>query len=148
MKTRTIRFKKENGIIVAFDSLCYTLQAATSTMPNGDYTCTIARVVPRRSIDQNRLLWLWLNCIADETGNTAQVCHDYYCDKYLRAVETLRDGRQFYRTRGTSGLDSQAFTEFLNKVQADAASEFGILLPQPSDLAFEAFAAEYRGKIN
>lgn len=147
MKARSLRIKKADGALVAFDHFVAALQATASTLPNGEYVVTISRVQSRRSVDQNRLLWLWLNCIADETGNSAQVVHDYYCDKFLKQVDALADGRQFYRVRGTSGLDKQAFTDFLNKLQADAASEFGILLPQPSDLAWEAFEMEYKNKI-
>ena len=43
----------------------------------------------------------------------------------------------------TSGLTTEQMTEFLNKVQADAASEYGITLPNPEDLYFEMWAEQY-----
>lgn len=35
-------------------------------------------------------------------------------------------------------------TNYLEKVKADAATEFGITLPLPEDRNYEAFVAEYR----
>ena len=42
----------------------------------------------------------------------------------------------------TSTLDTVAFTDFLNKIQADAAQEFNCVLPTPDDFFFEPFEAE------
>ena len=40
-------------------------------------------------------------------------------------------------------LNTTQMTEFMNKIQADAASELGIMLPIPDDRYFEAFYQQY-----
>jgi hypothetical protein len=43
----------------------------------------------------------------------------------------------------TKGLTTEQMTEFLNQVQADAATEYGITLPNPEDMYFEVWAKQY-----
>ena len=87
-------------------------------------------------------MWLWFSCIQHETGQNINDIHDYYCTKFLKRVVHI-NGRGSVAVSGTSKLNTAAFTNFLNNVQADAASEFGITLPLPEDLMWEAFKNEY-----
>lgn len=48
---------------------------------------------------------------------------------------------------GTSGLDRETMAMFLNKVQADASSEFGIRLPNPDDRDFDNFREYYKNYL-
>lgn len=111
----------------------------------GTYLLTFERAKKPRSSEQNRLMWLWFTCIAkgwSEATNrtfTSQDVHDAYCLMFL-PIQTPKGavaGR-------TSGLTTEQMTEFLNKVQADAASEYGITLPNPEDRYFEIWAKQYR----
>ena len=64
--------------------------------------------------------------------------HDAYCLLFI-PKETPKG-----RVAGsTSSLSLEQMKEFLDKVQADAASEYGIQLPNPEDQFFEALAEEY-----
>ena len=114
-----------------------------STLRNGRYIVTIVREKEPRSIEQNNLMWLWFTCIESETGTTKQDVHDYYCSKFLR--KTI-DWNGTVRTivEGTSKLHKDRMKDFLNKVQADALTEFGIRLPLPEDIGFEEFYHTYR----
>ncbi len=111
---------------------------------NGEYTITMERVRNRRTVSQNQLMWLWFKCIAEAwtqaTGYTytKDDVHDAYCLLFL-PVDTPK-GRIAGRTRG---MTTSQMSEFLSKVQADAASEYGITLPDPEDQLFEAWANEY-----
>ena len=59
----------------------------------------------------------------------------------MRTVTIGEKAERIYMT--SSKLNTEQMTEFLNRIQADAATEMGITLPQPQDRFFEAFASEY-----
>lgn len=59
-------------------------------------------------------------------------------------MRTIKIGERMERIYMTSSkLTTLEMTDFLNKIQADAATEFGIILPLPQDRFFEAFYAQY-----
>lgn len=112
---------------------------------NGTYLLTFERAKKPRTSEQNRLMWLWFTCIAkswSEVTNrtfTSQDVHDAYCLMFL-PIQTPKGAV----AGKTSGLTTEQMTEFLNKVQSDAASEYGITLPNPEDRYFEIWAKQYR----
>jgi len=113
-----------------------------SLLRNGQYTVTITRAKEPRSLDQNSLMWLWFTCIEQETGTPRQDVHDYYCVRFLRRNINWNG---FDRTvvEGTSKLTKERMTWFLDQIQADAKTEFGINLPLPEDQFFEEFYNTY-----
>lgn len=117
--------------------------AVFSSLRNGRYIITIAKEKEPRSLDQNALMWLWFTCIESETGTPRQDVHDYYCMRFLRR-EIVWNGSQRTIIEGTSKLTKDRMTTFLNEVQADAATEFGISLPNPDDRFFEEFYNTYK----
>lgn len=115
---------------------------AFALLRNGRYQVIIKRAGERRTIDQNALMWMWFACISEDTDTPSQDIHDYYCKKFLSrrvVVGNITDDV----CRGTSGLSKAEFSQFLDRVQADAASEWGIMLPTPEDRAFEMFYQQY-----
>ena len=117
--------EKVNGevhISKSFDFMC-------SQLRNGRYRVKIERFTEPRTMSQNALMWLWFTCIEQETGTDKQDVHDYYCNRFLR------------RTSYTVQM-----TDFLNKVQADAAAELGITLPLPADRYYNEFINEYKDR--
>lgn len=110
---------------------------------NGVYTLSITRAREPRSLDQNALMWLWFTCIEQETGTTRQDVHDYYCVRFLRR-SIVWNGMDRTVVEGTSKLSKERMTWFLNQVQADALTEFGIKLPLPEDKYFEEFYQTYK----
>ena len=117
--------------------------AVIQSLRNGRYTVTIAKEKQPRSLDQNSLMWLWFTCIASETGTPVQDVHDYYCAKFLRK-QISWNGTIRTVVEGTSKQTKDRMTVFLNEVQADAATEFGITLPDPEDRYFEQFYQTYK----
>ena len=135
---KVVTMRKIDGRIT-FDT---ELPAIFSTLANGTYHITIKRASEKRSIPQNDLMWMWLSCIERETGTPKDDVYMYYCKKYLQ--KTIQVGTKQERIYTTSSkLSAAEMTEFLNKIQADAASELGITLPQPNDRFFEAFYAQF-----
>lgn len=134
-----IHFVKESG---AIKRLSQPIELLFNLLSNGEYTLEIKRRKKKRSVDQNALMWMWFSCIEDETGTDKQDVHDYYCKKFLRRTVYF-GGKEEVVVRGTSRLNTAEMTIFLNKVQADAATELGIRLPSPDDVYFNAFTNRY-----
>lgn len=132
---------KERGIVSmnkSFDFMC-------SQLRNGRYKVTIERYTEPRSLSQNALMWLWFTCIEQETGTNKQDIHDYYCNMFLRRTAYFK-GKAKVIAGSTSKLNTLQMTDFLNKVKADAASEFGIYLPLPEDRYYQEFVNEYKNR--
>ena len=136
---RVINISKVDGVV----HMDGHVDDLLSTLRNGEYVMTIKRKAVKRSLSQNALMWLWYACIEDETGQDRNDIHAHYCYKYLsHPIEW--NGQCEIVAGGTSNLTTEQMTDFLNKVQADAATELGITLPQPEDRAFEAFFSRYK----
>ena len=136
---KIINITKEHGEVRMSGELSDLL----ATLRNGEYVLTIKRKAVKRSLSQNALMWMWYACIEDETGQDRNDIHAHYCYKFLsRPIEW--NGSCEIVAGGTSSLTTEQMTDFLNKVQADAATEFGITLPQPEDRAFDVFFERYK----
>lgn len=141
---KSVRFFKQRGQSNA-EAVLPQVQIWLNDASNGEYTIRFERAKKPRSNDQNRLMWLWFTCIAkswsEATGRTfsPQVVHDTYCTLFL-PINTPRGQIAGH----TSSLTTEQMTAFLNNVQADAASEYGITLPNPEDIYFEMWAEQYR----
>jgi len=132
---KPINFIKKNGEVTDFKA---SLNSLISTLKNGEYSLLIKKKTKQRTISQNKLLWLWLNCIAQELGYTAQDMHDYFCTKYL--------SKEVYGAIivvGTKDLTTLQFKQFLDNIKIFAATELGITLPDPEDLYFQSFLVRY-----
>lgn len=141
----TIEFRKTKGETLDVSALLSWVERHINWLGNGLYELKIAKKVKRRSLPQNKLMWMWFACISQETGQSSQDIHDYYAMKYLpRHITDLETGATVRVPGHTSTLTTEAFTEFLNQVQADAATELNITLPTPDDLAWEEFEAQYK----
>ena len=135
---KTVTMRKSEGRLTFDVELPYVF----STLTNGTYTITIKRASEKRSIAQNDLMWMWLTCIEREMGTPKEDVYMYYCKKFL--MKTIRVGEKLERIYNTSSkLNSEQMTDFLNKIQADAATELGITLPRPEDRFFEQFYQQF-----
>ena len=135
---KTVIMTKNEGRLTFDVELPYVF----SLLANGKYTITIKRANEKRSIPQNDLMWMWLTCIERETGTPKDDVYMYYCKKFL--MKTIQVGNKMERIYNTSSkLNMEQMTEFLNKIQVDAATELGITLPKPEDRFFEQFYAQY-----
>ncbi|MCM1337739.1 MAG: hypothetical protein NC187_08095 [Candidatus Amulumruptor caecigallinarius] len=115
----------------------------TSLLRNGEYTVKIVRKTQPRTISQNALMWMWYKCMEESTGQAKEDFHDYYKAKFLQ--RQIMIGRRMVTVIGsTADLNTMQMTAYLEKVKADAATEFGISLPLPEDRNYQTFVSEYR----
>lgn len=135
-----VEFVKKDGNVSmekSFDYLC-------SRLSNGVYTLKIVRKTKPRTISQNSLMWMWFKCLEDNSGQPKEDWHDYYCAKFLSRQVQIGN-RLVWVVGRTSMLNTIQFTDFLNKIQADAAME-GITLPLPADRFFADFVDEFQNR--
>ncbi len=132
---------KQNGEVKMDKSFDYM----TSLLRNGEYVVKIVRKTKPRTISQNSLMWMWYKCMEERTGQRKEDFHDYYKAMFLSRQVAVR-GRWVTVVGSTTDLNTLQMTQFLEKVKADAATEFGIVLPLPEDRHFNDFVSEYRIK--
>ena len=135
---QTVILRKEQGRLIFDKELPYVF----SLLRNGTYVIEIKQATTKRTVSQNALMWMWFACVERETGTPKQDVHDYYCRQYLRRQVTWKD-ETITVIGETKKLNTQQMTDFLNKVQADVAVEFGITLPRPEDRYFAEFYSQY-----
>lgn len=112
-------------------------------MPLRKYSIRITDRKSSRSLAQNSLLWVWIKVIAKETGHTEREIHDLVVDQFSPVTVGEVMGKIVVRQRGTSDLNMQEFTDLLNRVEAWAAGDLGIALPQPEDQYYEAMGIRH-----
>lgn len=100
----------------------------------------------KRTLSQNKLYWLWLGCISDETGDDTSFLHYYYSNRFLPKTEKLIFEERFEIIKSTTELDTKEFTTYLERIQQHAA-EWNCILPLPEERGFEEFYLKYKDYI-
>ena len=99
----------------------------------------------KRTTKANRLYWLWMKCLEDNTGESKDKFHEFF--KY-EIIGTRTDvdikGRLIIKEPSTAGMLSKPFNEYMNKVQVIALTEFNVTLPLPEDLGYDEFLEHYK----
>jgi len=88
----------------------------------------------KRNAEQNARYWkAVLEQIADQAWVDGRqfskdVWHEYYANKFGVKIEfTLPDGEIVTRRKSTSEMLVGEFSEYMNRVEADAATELGVI---------------------
>ena len=136
---RTIRNEDDKQAVIDYIS---SLDVAKR-----EYEAKIVKKTDKRTLAQNRLYRLWLNCISEETGNDVEDLHEYFKAKYIGVHYRVIYGEGITRNYSTTDLSTEQFTEFLERVQRWANIEQGIVLPNPEDLQFAQFLEKYQNNL-
>ena len=100
-----------------------------------------------RSYPQNRLYWMWIGCICDETGGDKEGVHRELGEMFLPKTKTRGMGEIYDVPLSTTKLNTLEFKNYLDRVQVFSSSELGIILPNPEDLYFDEFKDRYKNYI-
>ncbi len=100
------------------------------------YKILIEPIRQTRSMNQNNYMWYIFEMIAEHTGEDKNRIHDYYIQKFL-TIEREIFGQKYSFIRGTSGLNTKEFEDFMTKVRQDAQDELKICCPLPNELIEE-----------
>lgn len=96
----------------------------------------------RRTISQNRLMWMWYRCIEDNLGQDSDELHYILRLKFL-PYKTIKVNKEPCKIPiSTTKLDTKQFTDYLEKIYIWASQE-GIILLRPEDRGWEQFEERY-----
>jgi hypothetical protein len=103
---------------------------------NGDkpLTVTMQGKKEKRSLDQNALYWKWMQIIADETGNDKDDVHEYMKGFFLGMRNMDINGVPQLIPVSSKKQSVRDMAEYMEKIQAWAATHLNITLPVPDDL--------------
>lgn len=141
---REITIVKSDGFEPAVYNINDTVDMWLRCCPKGEWTLKLEKTKKQRSVSQNALMWLWMDAIAKEwtelTGEqyTREQVKDMFAKKFLPV-----DSPMGVVGRSTSSLSVEEMCEFMNKVQAYAATEWGIPLLTPEDRMFKEWREQY-----
>jgi len=107
------------------------------------YSVSISQKRDVRTLPQNKLYWLWIACIADETGSDSQTMHKTFKEHFLGFTEKVILGIMTKELKSTTKLNTLQFTKYMDNIQVLAA-DYGIVLPSPEDLYFADFYERYK----
>ena len=111
------------------------------------FVVEIKRQTRQRTILQNRLYWLYVACIMDETGNDRETIHYELRRRFLPIRTGELAGEQIERLTSTTELNTAQFKAYIDRIVEFAQNELSIVLPNPDDLCFEAFYSNYKDFI-
>ena len=112
-----------------------------------EYEAKIVKRTEKRTLAQNRLYHLWLNCISAETGNEVDILAEYFKQKFLGVRERVIHGDHVRVALSTTELNTEEFKRYLDRIQEWANVEQGIILPNPEDLYFAQFVEKYQNYL-
>lgn len=95
---------------------------------------TIQRLKSRRSVQQNRLWWLYVDIIAKEIGYTKEEMHEICKFKFLKREKVDEgSGEIFPYLASTTTLNKTDFANMVNELIQWASETFSIVLPMPEE---------------
>jgi hypothetical protein len=103
----------------------------------GVYDITITKYKKDRTASQNKLMWLWLGIISNDTGESPENLHQVFKLRFLGTEKIQSMGYSIEIPKSTTKLTTQEFTDYLDKIEGLALS-IDIRLPHPEDLYYEA----------
>lgn len=108
------------------------------------HVCIIKKHRRKRTIQQNKLYWMWLNALSDNIGTDADSLHEILKNKLLVGENRFIKGLgACYISGTTKDLDTKEFTEYLNKIQEWSNSFLNYRLPCPEDIGWDEFYESY-----
>lgn len=128
-----LEFVKKDGQIVNPEEVSKSLSVVLNMIKNGEYRIVVESVKRQRSLPQNRLLWMWLTILEEQTGQDKESLKDYFATIFLQDEIDI-NGRIRTVVRGTSKLSKEEMTIFLDKISIWCSENLGITLPSPEDL--------------
>ena len=98
-----------------------------------------------RSLDQNRLYWMWLRAVQADTGNEPNALNEYYKHEFLMDRSVTVEGVVVKVPRSTKDLNTEEFSQFLQRVHDHTEDFFNVMLPWPDSIGWDSLCARYGG---
>lgn len=95
---------------------------------------TIQKLKSTRSLQQNRLWWLYVTIIAKEVGYSKEEMHEILKFKFLKREKVdEKTGEVFEYIGSTTKLNKTEFADMVTDLIRFAAETFNIILPLPGE---------------
>lgn len=109
-------------------------------LPDKPFHVCVKRYRKNRSLAQNSIMWLWINCIRthiiESTGKiySDDDIHEHLKHLFLptRAVEI--GGKASIAPKSTARLTTVEMRDYLEAIDMYCANDLGLQLPHPEDL--------------
>lgn len=87
-----------------------------------------------RSIQQNKLMWVYYTMIAHELGYTKDEIHSILKSKFLKSEKVNEETGVIYPyVKSTTDLTTTEMLDYISDIQKFAAEELGMNLPEPNE---------------
>ena len=92
----------------------------------------IRKKTKKRTNNQNRLFWSYMDIIAFETGSNKNKIHDIVCDMFLEKEDVVFEtiGEVKETIKSTKNLTTKEFAELTEKVFIWATEDLGYIMPR------------------
>jgi len=94
-------------------------QRFIAQFPNGKYTLNVTAEKSKRSEQQNRYYWFYLEIIARESGHTKDELHEYFKQTYLSDKELNVFGKDIRTTKSTTSISKGEFSDYLANIMVE-----------------------------
>ncbi len=95
---------------------------------------TIQKLKSTRSLQQNRLWWLYVTIISKEIGYSKEEFHEILKYKFLKREKVFeKTGEIFEYIGSTAKLSKTEFADMVTNLIRWSAETFGIILPLPGE---------------
>jgi len=103
----------------------------------------LKQIRKKRTVDQNALMWCWLNFIEAETGNDADFMHEWFKEKFCPEKSKTFNGVEI-KIKSTKLLDTKEKTDYLEKIKIFMMEKAQIYLMSINDPQFHLFYSQYK----
>lgn len=107
------------------------------------WSVSILLLKSKRSIDQNKLYWVWLGIIESETGTFKDELHEYFKERFLGFTIRKVFESEVKIINSTTKLNTKEFTTYLESIRVFVSQELGITLLTPDEQNFDQFCNEF-----
>jgi len=119
-----------------------SLEKIFTSLKDGEYEMDLTRKRDQRSANQNRLLWMWLSQIEQDShvGYTKDEWLEVFRTAFLseRRKNPLDRRKWIVHSKSTADLDTKSFNDFLEKIRlAGLTDNVGVKLMYPDEMEFE-----------
>jgi hypothetical protein len=109
---------KSNGIGLDFQSETQQALFKEDLKQNVGKVYQIKRIVPIRSLNQNKLYWAYLSMVEAETGNNSSDLHEYFKRTLLPPKFITVLGKEIKIPMSTTELNKSDFIIYMDKISA------------------------------
>lgn len=119
----------------AIKQRCLDVVSTLRTDEQQKYVVTVKPQKSKRSLDQNALLWKWLDIIrlhlADSTGDffTGEQLNEYFKEKFLPQSFVEIDGTKVICRQSTTKLSVREMHDYLEMIDRYCADRLHLILP-------------------